>query len=225
MTANDAAIKVEELMSALDQIKKYRAQIPAIAALLVAVLITISALLIAVIIANLLRLFYLLNISFLYPPVFVISFVLLFVGIEVGLKRASRRISEANFGEWKSETSQGFSGSIKALSEIDWDKELREIKASKSDLVRYAILKTAIYWLATFLLAELFNLLISVPFLLADLPFLFLGGLTLLISVILAWEDIMRGYRTPRSLEVLYWQLRSFYSEFRQKEQELGVRS
>jgi hypothetical protein len=225
MTASDAATKVEELMSALDQIKKYRAQIPAIAALLVTVLIAISILLIAVFISNLLRLFYSFNISFLYPPVFVLSFVLLFIGIEVGLRRARKRISEVKYGEWRSETSQGFSGSIKVLSEIDWDRELNEIKASKSNLVNFAILKTAIYWVSTLLLSELFNLLISVTFLSINIPLILLGPLTLLISIILAWEDIMRGYRTPRSLEILYWQLRSFYSEFRRKEQELGVRS
>jgi hypothetical protein len=225
MNAGDASVKVEELMATLDSVRKYRVYIPAIASLLIYVLTAISLLLVAVLAANFIRVFYLADISYLYPPVFIISFILLLAGIEVGLRRVKKRVSEVDVGKWKGETSQGFSGAVKVLSELDWESELKNIRSARSDLIRYSVLKTAIYWVAIFLLGELLNLLILAPFLSLYLPLIPLGLIAALISIALTSEDVIGGYKRSRSLEILYWQLRSFYSEFRQKEQDLGVRS
>ncbi|SRR5579875_910349 len=219
---SEAYAKVEQLMDTLDRVRRYRAFIPAASSLLIYTLSAVAALLLAVLVANFARLFFSLDVSFLYPPVFILSFALIIIGMFLGVRKANARIAGVRVGEWKSALSQNLSGAFRVLSDIDWETQLEDIKQAKTDLIQYALLKTMLYWLLSFLLAELFNFLIVDTLLSGNINFIFLGVVTLLISIVITSEDTSRAYRGSRSLETLYWQLRSFYGEFKQKEREFG---
>ena len=65
-------------------------------------------------------------------------------------------------GEWKSalNETEGMPGALKLLSTLGWDTIFRDIQIAKIGFLIYGFLKIAGYWLFTFFLLEVLNVII-----------------------------------------------------------------
>ena len=225
--------KVEQLMRALDQVKRYRALSSLMDDFLIIMLVSVAALLtwefgvdfyklggsvfgcyyattgaytctaFAGLGSPLLQLFA--GLALLQNPA---------IGLLVGIFWVDRKLKAVKVGEWKALLDQGFPGALKLLQELKWDVVLEDIRASKIGYSVYFAVKVVGYWILAYVVLFLpygFGLsalhLDTNPYALALLSFV----LVLAIS----GGDLQRKYRQVVSLDNLMWELRWFSSGFK----------
>jgi hypothetical protein len=227
MSEEDVVAKVGEMMQSLDEVRKYRelayalidfAGIMAVATIL-ALLVAVAQGVYAVMFGFSTSSFFTFFSGFIPAaglagvlPIFIV-----FGGFLGGVVWIGRRVDRVKTGEWKETLDEGVPGAVKLLTETDWDSLLSTVSLSKVAFALYALVKIIGYFL-------LIGLLLS-------FGEIFVGGLVgytyniafvTMASVILALlanrKNLEMAFKRLRSLDLLFWDLRWFYSEFKQAE-------
>lgn len=214
MTEESIVSKVEELMEALDNIKKYNAFARSLRRFAIILGSSIAAYLV------LRTLFLFFNLTFTTIGVFSIALLLIpLSGFLAGILFVRRKVNSVKTGEWKEELSQGFPSALKMLLELDWETTFDEISVGKLGYALYGIIKTAGYWFVIFFVLErLWNL----ASLLLARPIPLFGDLLLILASLIVFlivgDDLLRRYKEIHALDMLLWELRGLSLEFRRSE-------
>jgi hypothetical protein len=138
-------------------------------------------------------------------------------GVVVGILWVDRRVRRTKVGEWKDTLNEGVPGALKLLTNIDWDSLLGTVSLARVAYLFYSVIKVAAYFLMTwFLLSFVFFFSgVSAPLWSSydSIPFL-----SLIIVLIFTRKSLAEGFRKLRSLDLLFWDLRWFSSEFKRAE-------
>jgi len=238
LTTNEArvAAQVEELMLALDQVKKYRALSRLMVDFSIIVLASIAVLISSELGVNLYRLtggfpcYY--ASPWLYtctPPLTspVQPLLQLLIGISpiliptagllLGIAWVDRKLKSYRGGEWKETLGEGFPGALKVLQNLNWDKVFDDMRVSKIGYTVYFAIKILGYWLLTFVVL-VFPYALGVSGLHAEVNFYVLGIVSLVLILVLTRRDLQRRYGQVVLLDTLMWELRWFSNEFRSAE-------
>ncbi len=233
MSETEATSKVEELMKALDEVKRYRALSRLTIDFTIITLATVVTLLSIEIFVNTLRVTTGFPCSYQgaatfscgdivgvpVSPVIVIlaglSLLLVpIVGILGGVLWVDRRLKSVKVGEWKDTLKEGFPGAVKLLTQMKWESVFEEIEVSKLGYMIYGAVKVFGYFLLVSLLL-FFPYTLVTSFIHTDIN-LYTGYLVSIVLVlVLSRNDLQRRYRQIWSLNALMWELRWFSSEFR----------
>lgn len=129
-----------------------------------------------------------------------------------------QRVGRTKKGEW-AETikEEGPPGAMKVLSDLDWDSVFSTISSSKAAYLFYAIMKVAGYSMLVFFLLFIGGGILEVWSLLPSGPE-FAAMLSVIIVLIFSKKSLQAGFDRLRSLDLLFWDLRWFYSEFKRAE-------
>jgi hypothetical protein len=228
MSEAEVVGNVSDLMQALDQVRKYRE--------LAYAMVDFLAILVVSIIASILIIFlqgvYDITSGFpVYGPglplggialpssglasLAVVAIIL--GGILTGTLWVDRRVRRTKMGEWKKTIEEGVPGAVRLLSELDWDSLLGTVSISRVAYLFYAMIKIVGYSLLTFVLLffvggvlELWSGLPSGPE--------YLVPISVVLVLIFSKKSLEAGFNRLRSLDLLFWDLRGFYSEFMRAE-------
>jgi len=214
--------KIGELMAALDQVKKYRELSRSVIDLVLIVGLSFVGALFVLVSGNLYLLFFGnpgSSFNLLVPTIFI-SGVIVLAGILGSTLLIDRRVNRVKIGEWKSAIpeNQEVSGTIALLSKIDWDSTFKDIQVSKIGFVVYGVLKIVGYWLFTFFLLEILNVLFVSGLIHTMIGAIYLGVIALVVVLAGSWGDLKFRYVQSWLLDSLLWELRWFDSEFRREE-------
>ncbi len=241
MTADEARVtaKVEELMSALDQVKKYRALSRLIVDFGIIGLASIALLLSLELTAD----FYRLTSGFpcfygapglftctsglavsAAPPLLQllagISVILIpAAGLLLGIIWVDRKLKSFRGGAWKDSLKEGFPGALKIIEGLDWDSVFDDMRLSKIGYAVYFAIKVVGYWLLAFI-TLFFPYALGLSAFHTDINFYILGLVSLVLVLVLTRRDLHRRYSQVVSLDTLMWELRWFSNEFRSTEFE-----
>lgn len=229
MSEAEVTSKVEELMQALDEVKRYRALSSLILDFAIIVLTALAALFAFEIIVNMSRVYFGFPCSFwatnsfgCFPgpgqqlPAAAAAGVLLFLiptaGVLGGILWVDRKLRRVKVGEWKDTLRDGFPGAVKLLTQMGWDEVFQEIQLSKLGYLVYGAVKVVGYfilaWIVLFFPLALGGSLAHMDFSpYAD------SAVALALVLALSRKDLEKRYRQVWSLDALLWELRWFYSE------------
>jgi hypothetical protein len=143
-------------------------------------------------------------------------------GLILGTLTVDHRVKRVKTGEWKvalNET-EGMPGALKLLSTLSWDTIFRDIQIAKIGFLIYGFLKIIGYWLFTFFLLEVLNVLFLSGIVHMLVNSIYLGVLALVIVLAGSWSDLKFRFRQSWSLESLLWELRWFDNEFRRAQSD-----
>jgi hypothetical protein len=224
--------KVEELMKALDQVKRYRALARLMVDFTIIMLLSVAVLLTWELAVN----FYKLATGFYCyygtPGLYTCTasaaigspFIQLFAGLSLivipavglltGIFWVDRRLKLVKGGEWKDSLKEGFPGAIKLLQELKWDAIFEDIRVSKIGYALYFAIKVVGYWLLAFVILS-FPYELGISFLHLEVNLYILAFLSLVLVLVLSRDDLQRRYQQVLSLDTLMWDLRWFSSGFR----------
>ncbi|MGA2664518.1 MAG: hypothetical protein ABSF83_06225, partial [Nitrososphaerales archaeon] len=127
------------------------------------------------------------------------------------------RVGRTKTGEWKETMEEGVPGAVKLLSELDWEAQLGMVSASRLAYLFYSVLKVAGYSLLTCIVLLLAGAV-------SGLWYLFPSGqgyvvpVSVVVVLIFSKKSLEAGFNRLRSLDLLFWDLRGFYSEFKRAE-------
>ena len=224
--------KVEELMRALDQVKRYRALSRLMVDFLVIMLVSVAALLAWELGVDYYRLGNGFGCYFAPPSQYtctasmasfssvlqglagLATLLIPAMGLLVGIFWVDRKLKGVKVEEWKEPLSQGFPGALKLLQELKWDTVLDDIRASKIGYSVYFAVKVVGYWILAFVLL-IFPYGLGLSFLHLDVNLYAPALLSLVLVLALSGGDLQRKYRQVVSLDNLMWELRWFSSGFR----------
>ncbi|MGD6810885.1 MAG: hypothetical protein ACQCN3_14400 [Candidatus Bathyarchaeia archaeon] len=214
-TEDQVALKVSELMEALDHIKKYKAIAKSIKKFIIIVGSSIAVFL------ALVTLFEVYELEFLHSGTifFVAAFLSLLIpiaGLLIGIHFMRKQISSVKEGEWKSEISKGFSSTLKLLTEMDWEKTLEDVSIGKLGYAVYALLKAGTYVVVSVSAFELLWNGLTLIFLhtFIEAGVIFWGFIAVLVVAIALSNDLLERYKELHALDMLVWELRWFSVEF-----------
>jgi hypothetical protein len=135
-------------------------------------------------------------------------------GLVIGALWVRRRVERLATGGWRKTLEEGVPGAVKLLSETDWDALLSTVRLARPAYLFYAILKVVGYSIAVvFILvigAGIGGLWYVVPLNLA-----LVGVLSAVGVLLLTKGSLAKGYQKLQSLDLLFWDLRWFSSEFK----------
>ena len=224
--------KVEELMKALDQVKRYRALSRLMVDFAAIMLATAVVLLSWELAVNFYRLasgyFCYYSVPLLYtctpssatgPLVLQLlaglsSLVIPAGGLLIGIFWVDKKLKQVRVEDWKESIKEGFPGAVKLLQDLKWDSILEDIRMSKIGYSIYFAVKVVGYWLfATILLSFPYALGISALHL--EINLYIPAFLSLVLVLVLSRGDLQRKYQQVVSLDNLMWELRWFSSGFK----------
>ena len=150
-------------------------------------------------------------------PTSIVPFFILLAGFVIGVLWVSRRVDRTKTGEWKKTLDEGVPGAVKLLDQMDWESQLSSVSLARLSFLFYATIKIVAY----FLLISFF-LSFAEVFVAGLIGYGFNSAFVLLTALILALILNRRGlenaFQRLRSLDLLFWDLRWFYSEFKRAE-------
>jgi hypothetical protein len=224
--------KVEELMKALDQVKRYRALSRLMIDFAVIMLLSIAVLLAWELgvdfykLGNALGCYYMLlgqytctaSVGLASQPLQLLAglgiLVIPAAGLLAGVFWVDRKLKGVKVGEWKALLSQGFPGALKLLQDLKWDSVFEDIRASKIGYSVYFAVKVIGYWILSFVIL-LYPYAFGLSALHLDANLYTLALLSLVLVLVLSRGDLQRKYRQVISLDNLMWELRWFSSGFK----------
>jgi len=226
MSEAEVVEQVSDLMRALDDVRKYRE--------LAYAMVDFLAILVVTIIASILIEFFdgvyevtsgfpVNGANFSFSGIPSSNFASLAVGIIVlggflgGVLWVDRRVSRTKTGEWKKTMEEGVPGAVKLLSELDWESQLGMVSTSRLAYLFYSILKVAGYSLLAYILLELAGAVSGLWYLVPSAQE-YIAPISVILVLILNKKSLEMGFNRLRSLDLLFWDLRGFYSEFKRAE-------
>jgi hypothetical protein len=230
---NNLTSKVAELMTTLDEVKKYREIARSLVDFALIMFASIVAILFVYIGTDLLEgaagplpaSIITLNVGgiVLSDAQGLSAFSIFIVAFLGGILWVDRRVRRVKTREWKESLQKdGTFGSMKILSSLDWSSVFSDIRYSKIGFVFYSILKVVGYWILTFIIL-FFVTETGLSFLHVQLDFAYTSIFSLILALVLSRKDLQRRYNQSWALDSLLWELRWFDSEFRGKAAEIGT--
>jgi hypothetical protein len=147
-------------------------------------------------------------------PTSIFPFFILLAGFFIGILWVNRRVGRTKTGEWRESLEEGVPGAIKLLSEMDWESQLSSVSLARLSFLFYATIKVVAYFLLIgffFSFAEIFVAgLVGYAF---NSTFVLLTAL--ILALIISRRGLENAFQRLRSLDLLFWDLRWFYSEFK----------
>ena len=221
----DIPERVAELMSTLDQVKKYKELARSLVDFALIMLGAVFSILSVYIGMNFYQAFAgPLSSTINYgvgglalSDVQGLSALVIFAGgLFIGIYWIDRRMKNVKVGGWKSKQNEGVLGSVKILSELDWPTVFQDIRYSKLGFVLYSILKILGYWILAGIIV-FFAAGFSLYYLHAYVSSYYVAAISLMLVLVLSRKDLQRRYNQSWALDSLLWELRWFDSEFRRK--------
>ena len=223
----DVVSKVRDLMSALDDVKRYRELAYSLVDFAGIFVISMIVAFLWYDFGELYAIYFGFSssssIAFFGPvvptegPASVVPFFVVLAGFLGGVLWVNRRVDRTKTGEWRKTLDEGVPGAVKLLSETDWETQLSSVSLARLSFVFYAIIKVVAYFLLiSFFLsfAEVFlGGLVGISF---DLGFVLFTSL--ILALVVSRRGFENAFRRLRSMDLLFWDLRWFYSEFKRAE-------
>ena len=210
----DLTSKMTDFMTVIDQVKKYRALLHSLPDFIIIIALTMVAFLSVSIFSNLALVF----VTYINPSWIplnnTLQIILVIVGIVVAVFWINRRVKSVKMGQWRNTLKEGAPGAVKLLQELDWANVFSEIRYAKLGFWLYGLLKTAAYWLLTFVISG-----VAAGYLASAIHWNFnltiIALFSLAIVLALSKNDFQRRYDQMGRLDALLWELRWFDNEFR----------
>ena len=205
--------KLKEFMTVLDQVKKYSTLLTALPDFAIIIALSVIAALSTTIFSSFDVVFISRTSSLPLSSSFLFAIFLL-TGIIVGVYWVNRRVKSVKVGQWKETLDEGLPGVIKLLQELNWDNIFSDIRHAKLGSWLYGITKIVVYWILTVILFSfLTNTLQNIlHFGTAEFA---VELFSLVLVLVLNRKDICNRYYQVGRLDMLFWELRWFESEFR----------
>jgi len=140
------------------------------------------------------------------------TFLIPVCGILIGALWVNRRVARVRGGGWKETLGEGTPGAVKLLTNMSWDSVLSNVRISRIAFLLYALIKVAGYTLVIEILLSFLSFFLPVPFF--AIPAVYLFFLSLVIVLILTRKSLTGAFQRLESLDQLYWDLRVFSTEF-----------
>jgi hypothetical protein len=112
---------------------------------------------------------------------------------------------------------EGVPGAVKLLSELDWESQLGMVSTSRLAYLFYAVLKVAGYSLCTYFVLDILAGFLGLWYWVPSIQE-YLAPASVILVLILNKKSLETGFNRLRSLDLLFWDLRGFYSEFKRAE-------
>jgi len=229
MSEGDVVEKVGALMSTLDDVKRYRE----LASAMVDFVAIFAGSLIVVVALNLVQDGY--DIAYGWtssgfgatvlggmPASILLPLATFFIplgGLLEGYVWVRKRVNSTKVGEWKGQLQEGVPGAVKLLSGLDWDSVLSMVRLSRVaylfyelvKIVGYTILAVVLLFFATSLAGFL-----PVPALFSSQVYILF--LAVIVVLLLSRKGLAEGLAKLQSLDLLFWDLRVFSTEFKRAE-------
>ncbi len=229
MSEGDVVEKVGALMSTLDDVKRYRE----LASAMVDFVAIFTGSLIVVVALNLVQDGY--DIAYGWtssgfgatvlggmPASILLPLATFFIplgGLLEGYVWVRKRVNSTKVGEWKGQLQEGVPGAVKLLSGLDWDSVLSMVRLSRVaylfyelvKIVGYTILAVVLLFFATSLAGFL-----PVPALFSSQVYILF--LAVIVVLLLSRKGLAEGLAKLQSLDLLFWDLRVFSTEFKRAE-------
>jgi hypothetical protein len=224
--------KVQELMKALDQVKKYKALSKLLVDFALIMLATTVVLFAWELSVNLFKLETGFSCYYGVPGLYTCTassatvspllqvfgglstIVIPTAGILGGIFWVDHKLKLVKVGEWAESLREGFPGAVKLLEELKWDSILQDIRASRIGYSVYFAVKVIGYW-AFATIVMFFPYVIGVSSLHLEVNLYALGLLSLVLVLVVSKNDLQRKYQQVVSLDNLMWELRWFSSGFK----------
>ena len=219
ITEESVVAKVGELMTTLDEVRKYEViekNYKKFSAIIISSIVIM-------IFANILLPYAQLFVAYDPPLRFIMNFLLIIIapisGVIIGVFFIRRKINTVKTGKWKDELSQGFPSALKILSEMNWESSFNAISSGGLGYAMYGLVKGIAYWIITyFALGLLFNL--TTYIILHQTAAL--GGASIWFSILIAFaylkKDLSKRFNEIRTIDKLHWELRRFSYRLRNAE-------
>lgn len=207
------SLKFKEFMTVLDQVKKYRALLTALPDF--AIIITLSTIVAisALIVSRLNSVYFSRGFSSFPNPSFLLV-VSLLAGIVIGVYWVNRRLKSVRVGQWKKVLDDGLPGVIKLLQELNWESVFSDIRHAKLGSWLYGVTKIVVYWMLTFTVFSFLAHTLRTTFHLGTADYV-VELISIIFVLVLSRKDICKRYHQVGRLDMLFWELRWFESEFR----------
>lgn len=205
--------KLKEFMTVLDQVKKYSTLLTTLPDFAIIIALSVIAAISTRIFSSF-ELVFSSRTSSWIPFNSFLYVIFLLVGIIIGVYWVNRRVKSVKVGQWKETLDEGLHGVIKLLQELNWDDIFSDIRYAKLGSWLYGITKIVVYWVLTviffsILTSTLQNILhFGVAEFVVEL-------FSLVLVLVLNRKDICKRYYQVGRLDMLFWELRWFESEFR----------
>jgi hypothetical protein len=234
MSEGVVVAKVEELMKALDQVKKYKTLSRLMVDFLIILLFSAVVLFFLELVVN----FYHLTSGFqnyfaapitlntahsmagstILPwPIAFSVFLIPAAGLLIGIFWVDHKLKKVKLETWRETLTQGFAGALKLLQDLNWDSVIDDIRISKIVYALYFIIKVVGYWIFADVIL-FFPYLFGLSLIHTSVNFYFLAFISLALVLVLSRKDLQKRYRQVTSLDTLMWELRWFNSEFKSAE-------
>ena len=205
--------KLNELMTVLDQVKKYRTLLTALPDFAIIIALSVIAGL-SILIFSRFDLVFVSRRSSLPLSSSFLFVVFLLAGILVGVYWVNRKVKSVKVGQWKEVLDEGLPGVIKILQELNWDNIFSDIRHAKLGYWLYSITKIIVYWMLTTIILSLLTSTLQNILHFGTAEFA-VELFSLVLVLVLNRNDICNRYYQVGRLDMLFWELRWFESEFR----------
>jgi hypothetical protein len=205
--------KLKEFMNVLDQVKQYSTLLTALPDFAIIIALSIILGLSAIIFSRFAIVFGSLNLG-PNPSNSALFIIFLLTGILVGVYWVNRRVKSVKVGQWKETLDEGLPGVIKLLQELNWDNIFSDIRHAKLGSWLYSITKIAAYWILTVILFSVLTNTLQNVLHFGTVDYV-VELFSLVLVLVLNKKDICKRYYQVGRLDMLFWELRWFESEFR----------
>ena len=148
---------------------------------------------------------------------FLVILLILTFGLAFGAFWVNRRVKRTKIGEWQETLKEGTPGALKLLEETDWDSTLQAISLSRVAYFFYALTKVGAYSILVFFLLFFVGGVSGIWGILQTST-AYVAAISVTIVLLFMWRSVALGYRRMQSLDLLFWDLRWFSTEFKRAE-------
>ena len=205
--------KFKEFMTALDHVKQYGAPLSALPDFAIIIALSLIAAISTLILGRFESVYVSHGLSW-YPDISFLFAVSLLTGLIVGVYWVNRKIKSVKVGQWKEALDEGLPGMIKLLQELNWENVFSNIRHAKLGSWLYGIIKIAVFWMLTVTVFSFLTHIIQTTFHFGTTAYV-VELLSLVFVLVLSRKDICKRYHQVGRLDMLFWELRWFESEFR----------
>jgi hypothetical protein len=205
--------KFKEFMTALDHVKKYSTMLSALPDFAIILGLSVIAAISALILDTFSLVYFSRSASSL-SDVSLLVIISLTIGLVVGVYWVNRKLKSVKVGQWKQVLDDGLPGVIKLLQELNWEEVFNNIRHAKLGSWLYGIAKIAVYWVLTVVVFSLATSVLRESWHFGTAEYV-VEVFSLVFVLVLSKKDICNRYKQIGRLDMLFWELRWFESEYR----------